>query len=687
MKGNTDSIMPAVLPGPHEMNLNPLTLSFPGDIEDTFRTDFFKNSLKLVRISLFAGIVLYSLFGILDARLVPQMRISMWFVRFAIVLPCLAAVIVFTYSPKFEKYFQLSVASAMVISGFGIIMMISIIPSPASNGYYVGLILVFIWGYSFTRVRFVWATAAGWLIVVFYEIIAIYVKQTPYAVLVSNNFFFISANVIGMCVCYSIEYYARANFFINYLYEKEREKISSVNRRLEEIVENRTAQLVEVTRLLEEEQEKIKSVNRKLEEAVDERTSQLVKANEELREGLDERKRLEKEREELHSQLQRAQKLEAVGTLAGGVAHDFNNLLMGIQGTTSVVLARMDREDPNYKKLETAQGYIKQSAELAGQLLGFARGGKYELKVTDMRKLVDRTAKMFGRTRKEITIEKNFPGEIDQIDVDQNQIEQVLLNLFVNAAHAMPNGGTLTISAENVTLDEKTVELHRVPPGEYLKTSIKDTGIGMDKTTMEKVFDPFFTTKERGRGTGLGLASAYGIIKSHNGFFNVVSEVEKGSTFEFYLPIAERVKVEPVEEKNEEVVNGVEKILLVDDEEMIITEVGDMLETLGYNVTAARGGKEAIKLYEENKNEIDLVILDMIMPEMTGGQTFDYLKMIDPEVKVLLSSGYSIDGSAREIMERGCNGFIHKPFDLALLSKKIREVLDQQKVVYVSQMN
>ena len=304
-----------------------------------------------------------------------------------------------------------------------------------------------------------------------------------------------------------------------------------------------------------------------------------------------------------------------------------------------------------------------------------------------MRKLVDRTAKMFGRTRKEITIEKNFPGEIDQIDVDQNQIEQVLLNLFVNAAHAMPNGGTLTISAENVTLDEKTVELHRLPPGEYLKTSIKDTGIGMDKTTMEKVFDPFFTTKERGRGTGLGLASAYGIIKSHNGFFNVVSEVEKGSTFEFYLPIAERVKVEPVEEKYEEVVNGVEKILLVDDEEMIIPEVGDMLETLGYNVTAARGGKEAIKLYEENKNEIDLVILDMIMPEMTGGQTFDYLKMIDPEVKVLLSSGYSIDGSAREIMERGCNGFIHKPFDLALLSKKIREVLDQQKVVYVSQMN
>ena len=165
----------------------------------------------------------------------------------------------------------------------------------------------------------------------------------------------------------------------------------------------------------------------------------------------------------------------------------------------------------------------------------------------------------------------------------------------------------------------------------------------------------------------------------------MVSELDKGSTFEFYLPVAERVKAEPVKEEEETTINGVENILLVDDEEMIITEVGDMLETLGYKVTAARGGKEAIKLYEEKKDQFDLVILDMIMPEMTGGQTFDYLKMIDPGVKVLLSSGYSINGSAREIMERGCNGFIHKPFDMTLLSKKVREVLDQQKVVYVSQ--
>ena len=214
-------------------------------------------------------------------------------------------------------------------------------------------------------------------------------------------------------------------------------------------------------------------------------------------------------------------------------------------------------------------------------------------------------------------------------------------------------------------------------PGRYIKTTVTDTGIGMDRATMEKVFDPFFTTKQRGRGTGLGLASAYGIVKNHGGFFEVFSEIGKGSSFVFYLPETENA-AGVLQKSKEDIVYGDEHILLVDDEDMILNEVSEMLKSLGYSVTIAESGKEAVKIYERNKDSIDLIILDLIMPEMNGEQTFNMIKVINPEVRVLLSSGYSMNETARKILDNGGKGFLKKPYNLMRLSLKVREILDEE---------
>jgi two-component system cell cycle sensor histidine kinase/response regulator CckA len=392
-----------------------------------------------------------------------------------------------------------------------------------------------------------------------------------------------------------------------------------------------------------------------------------------------ERNRSEEERKRLEHQLQQAQKMEAIGTLAGGMAHDFNNLLMAIQGRISMMLMDKDSSHPDVEYLKGIEGYVENAAGLTRQLLGFARGGKYEVKPTDLNTLVRNENLMFGRTKKEIIIREEFQGDLWPVDIDRGQIQQVLLNLYVNAWQAMPGGGNLDIKTENVFLNEAAVKAFSVQPGRYVKLSVADTGVGMDEETQERIFDPFFTTKEMGRGTGLGLASVYGIIKNHGGFTEVFSEKGHGSTFSIYLPASEK---HPVLEKKSigGLLRGSETVLLVDDEPMIVEVAGSLLRSLGYNVHTAVSGQEALQLYAENPERIDIVILDMIMPGMGGGETFDRLREMNPHVKVLLSSGYSIDGQASEIMGRGCRGFIQKPFKTKALSRKLREVLEGNNI-------
>ena len=384
------------------------------------------------------------------------------------------------------------------------------------------------------------------------------------------------------------------------------------------------------------------------------------------------------EKERLQAQLQQAQRLESIGTLAGGVAHDFNNLLMAILGNTTLARIGLGADHPLYPKLNNIITYVQDASALTKQLLEFARGGKYEVKPTNLNILVEKTVHMFGRTKKELTIHTHLQPDLWVVEVDQGQIEQVLLNLLVNAWQAMPSGGRIDIDTANMVLDSSYSKSYVIVSGNYVCVSVTDSGLGMDKVTQEKIFEPFFTTKDRGRGTGLGLASAYGIIKNHDGLITVHSEKGKGSTFTFHLPAVEKEVAHIVEPGQPKALPGTESVLLVDDEEMILEVGSAMLKELGYRPLIARSGRDALEIYQREKDKIDLVILDMIMPVMSGGQTYDELRLLNPCVKTLLSSGYSLSGEASRILSRGCNGFIQKPFNMEDFSRKIREVLDSK---------
>jgi len=384
------------------------------------------------------------------------------------------------------------------------------------------------------------------------------------------------------------------------------------------------------------------------------------------------------EKKKLEAQLQYSQRMEAIGTLAGGIAHNFNNLLMGMQGNVSLMLLDTNSDHPNYERLKNIEKMVQSGSKLTGQLLGYARGGRYEVRPISFNQLVKETSDTFDITKKDITVHQDLDKDLFGIIADQGQIEQVLLNLYVNAADAMPQGGDLFLKTINVTHKDMKDKPYEPKPGNYALLTVRDTGVGMDKKTMERIFEPFFTTKGLARGTGLGLASVYGIIKAHGGYIDVYSEKGQGTTFYVYLPAtsAEPKELRAESTEQEEMALGKETILLVDDEEMILDVGSQLLEKLGYKVLVAGSGKEAIEFYKANKDKIDMVILDMIMPEMGGGETYDRMKKIEPKIKVLLSSGYSINGQATEILERGCSGFIQKPFSMEELSQSIRKVLD-----------
>ena len=382
------------------------------------------------------------------------------------------------------------------------------------------------------------------------------------------------------------------------------------------------------------------------------------------------------ERKRLQTQLQQAQKMEAIGTLAGGIAHDFNNLLMGIQGTISVMLLEIDPQHPWYKKLQVIEEQIQSGAKLTGQLLGYARRGKYEVKPIDVNEVVRETAETFGRTKKEIEIHLDLAPDLLPVEGDRAQLEQVLFNLYINAWQAMTSGGDLYIATRNISHEELGGRVYKPKRGNYVMISVRDTGVGMDKEIQERIFEPFFTTKEMGHGTGLGLASAYGIVKGHGGYIDVESEKGKGSTFKIYLPASKRsLDHSPI--ASSIIRKGKGTVLLVDDEEHIVKVGKDLLSALGYEVMVARSGEEALEIYRKNSDKIDVVLLDMVMPRMGGREVFERLRRLNPQVKVLLSSGYSLEGEAQEIMNQGCDGFIQKPYRAKDLMKALEKVLER----------
>lgn len=384
-------------------------------------------------------------------------------------------------------------------------------------------------------------------------------------------------------------------------------------------------------------------------------------------------------RRSLEEKLNFIQKMESIGTLASGIAHDFNNLLMGIKGNLTLLMENKKSGHDDYEALKNINSITQSGAELTGHLLGVARGGKYIVKPVDFNMVLKKTAEIFGRTKKEIKISFNLEKKIWIIEIDQGQVEQVLLNLYINAWHAMKSkkrNRQLFLQTRNVILNKTEVKSMEIKPGKYVEVSVRDTGVGIDEKIKKRIFDPFFTTKKSGRGSGLGLASAYGIIKNHNGFITVESELNKGSAFIFYLPITnKKIKKEKIIKKTVPKRTGT--VLLIDDEIFIINVCKRLLEKNGFRVLSAPDGKEGIRIYQEEKKNIDLVMLDLVMPGMSSNEIYDELKKINPNVKVLLASGYSVDGLPNQLMQKGCNGFIQKPFEISNLLKKIREILEK----------
>jgi PAS domain S-box-containing protein len=388
------------------------------------------------------------------------------------------------------------------------------------------------------------------------------------------------------------------------------------------------------------------------------------------------------EKKTLEAQLQGAQKMEAIGTLAGGIAHDFNNILQAIIGYTQILLMGKELGNPDYEKLEAIEASAQRASELTKRLLIFGRKVESQLKPVDLNQEVVQVSKMLERTiPKMIKIELNLADGLQVTNGDPVQIEQIMMNMGVNARDAMPDGGKLFFETKNVTLDEKFCKNHLgANPGEYVLLKISDTGHGMGKELQEHIFEPFFTTKETGKGTGLGLAMVYGIVKSHRGYISCTSKPGDGTAFSIYFPII-RSKIDSRVSKEAEapIKGGTETILLVDDEESIRQLGEEMLGRFGYTVLTASDGEGALELYEKENKHVDLVILDLSMPGMGGKRCLKKLVEMNPRVKVIIASGYSFNGPSKDAIDAGAKGFVGKPYEVRQMLQVIREVMDNKE--------
>lgn len=387
-------------------------------------------------------------------------------------------------------------------------------------------------------------------------------------------------------------------------------------------------------------------------------------------------KRGETGKKELEKRYYQAQRIKAIGALAGGIARDFNNLLMAIQGNISLMEMEIDSSHTYNERLKNIEKQVQRGVDFTSRLFGYARKGMYEVKPIDLNQMVKETSDHFSMSKKEIAVYRELEEDLLPIEADRVQIEQVLMNMYENAADAIPDGGDLILKTFNMTHQDMKDRLYNLTPGNYVVLTITDTGKGMDKETMERIFDPFFTTKKIGRETGLGLASVYSIITAHGGHIDVKSKEGHKTTFSIYFPASTK-KVEKDERMFEQLIKGAGTVLLVDDEEMILEVSKELLETIGYQVIIARSGEEAIEFYKKNKDDIDIVLLDISMPGMGGGETYDRLKEINSDIKVLLSTGFGIAGEVNSILDRGANGFIQKPFKMNELSEKINKIFGQ----------
>ena len=633
----------------NNFQVNWLTLSFPKNLEKAFQDSYFQNSLRQVRIALLLGLFLYSVFGILDAWLVPEAKHKLWLIRYAIFAPYVIAVYLLSFSPHFKKYMQISIAFGVLIAGLGITVMILIAPYPASYSYYAGLLLVFIYGYTFVKLRFVWASFAGWLIVLAYEIAAIWLSPTPIPILVNNNFFFLSANILSMFACYSIEYYLRRNFM--------------------------------QARLLESEKKKVTKVNQELENRVQKRTSQLVKTNKELTQEIVDRKRAEKDQRRLELQLRKSQKMEAIGTLAGGVAHDLNNILSGVVSYPELLLMDIPEGSPLRQPLLTIQESGQKAAAIVQDLLTLARRGVSVTEVMNLNQLIEQ----YLNSPENHKILEYHPGVKVKVDLQAKifnilgspvHLSKTIMNLVSNAAEAMPSSGVIHITTENRYIDRPLKGYDTVEEGDYVKLTVSDNGVGISPEDIDRIFEPFYTKKAMGRsGTGLGMAVVWGTVKDHDGYIDVQSELGEGTAFTLYFPITRKKlpTAKPDILKDRYMGKG-ESILIIDDVQQQREIASSMLKKLGYNVLSVPSGEEAVIYMQENT--ADLLVLDMIMnPGIDGLETYKKILKFHPRQKAIIASGFSESKQVKAAQKMGAGSYLKKPYSFEKIGLAVKAEL------------
>ena len=394
------------------------------------------------------------------------------------------------------------------------------------------------------------------------------------------------------------------------------------------------------------------------------------------------RREAENDRKVLEEKLRQSEKMQAIGQLAGGIAHDFNNQLTGIMGYADLLKRKLSTDETLPRYIDSMQMGIRHAAELTGQLLAFARKGKFLTVPVDVHKAINEVVSLLQHSiDKRIRIKQVLLANPALTLGDPTQLQNALLNIALNARDAMPQGGDITFTTDIIELTRQYCEKHsiEVTPGRYLQINITDTGTGIPQETLRHIFEPFFTTKEQGKGTGMGLAAVYGTIKNHRGAIQVLSAVGHGTTFKLFLPHQPTKDTGKLREFLEQPVSGTATIMLVDDEEVVCQMASEMLKELGYSVVVCKNGKDACALYEKQWQYIDCVILDMVMPEMNGLETYKVLRSINANVRVILSSGYSIEGEAQKIVNDGHSIFVQKPYSMVALSKSLHSMIKSRK--------
>jgi signal transduction histidine kinase/CheY-like chemotaxis protein len=632
-----------------EMKLHPLTLSFTGNdkhLEQIFLEQYRDRASVYAFRSLCLGLILYSLFAVLDAFLIPEKKYVIWLIRFAVVCPVLLVFILTSFFPFFKKAAPVYIVVALLLSGSGISFMVALAPPPASSSYYAGVILVFMLGYGFSRLRFIWATMAGWINVLVYEVIAIFAVQTSFPVLINNNFFFISANIIGMLTSYALESYTRRDFYLSLQLKTEQENVGRLNRNLEQKVLERTVEIREIN----------KSLQKEIQYRIDS----------------------EKKREKLQDELAQAQKLEAIGQLAGGIAHDFNNQLTGILGNAEMLAYSLKDEKLKRFAENICKGALNGS-KLTNQLLSFARKGKYQPVLLEINEVLDQVIGLLKHTiDKEILLVHNRINEKATILGDRYQIENAFLNIALNARDAITGNGKIIFESSILRINEHQGEnTFDLNPGVYILTSIIDDGCGMSDEVKFNIFEPFFTTKEIGKGTGMGLPAAYGTVKHHGGGVFVESIENAGSSFHVLLPYVYQQSTIQKEDKQIIKAGKKENILIIDDDEIIQRLTKEFLEGLGYSVVIAKDGEEGLLKFEQLGEGVDLVVLDLVMPRKGGEYLFQVMKEIAPHLKILLVSGVGPeDDRVSRMIDKGVS-FLEKPFSLIEFSGVIAGILQR----------